>query len=306
MVRLLHFRKLGCGSVAEILPARQRHVRLHRLSRHVCRGFFGPAIWSHFLWANWRPDRAQVCVPGYAVSDGLVHGGDWLNADIQDGRMDRTDRNPRAARAGPRRRVWRSGRVCGRILARRQARILHELHTDHGNSGIVRFADRNSADSIAHEQRRIFGLGLADSVPDLDRAGGDFVVYPAEAEGVANLRVDEECGTDVASAAQRRIHEVAEPKAGADHAFWSNGRARRGVVYGAVLCTVLYADDSKSEPANGKHRDRVCAGGIDAVLRGFWRAFGQDRTEESHAGRLLDRSADIHSDLSRDGARCGE
>src|ERR1700751_1884734 len=114
MVRLLHFRELGGGSVAEILSAWHRYVCLYRLPRDVRSRISGAAVWSDFLRADRRPDRAQICIPGYAVSDGPVHGCDWSSADLQNGRMVRThyaDRNPGAAGAGAGRGVWRGGSI---------------------------------------------------------------------------------------------------------------------------------------------------------------------------------------------------
>ena len=69
-----------------------------------------------------------------------------LSADLRDDRhrgADRAAGDSRAAGPGARRRVRRRGRVRRRTCARRPARLLHELHSDHGDAGAVPVARRH-------------------------------------------------------------------------------------------------------------------------------------------------------------------
>ena len=61
---------------------------------------------------------------------------------------------------------------------RGEARALHQLHPDHRDAGPVRRAA--GGDRHPHRDRRggVRRLGLADPVPDLDRAAGRFAVDP--------------------------------------------------------------------------------------------------------------------------------
>ena len=63
-----------------------------------------------------------------------------------------------------------------------------------------------------------------------------------------------------------------------------------GLVYGAVLCAVLSADDSQGQCAHRKHHRRCCVAGCDAVLHGVRRSLGSHRPQEADDGRLLSRS----------------
>ena len=71
----------------------------------------------------------------------------------------------------------------------------------------------------------------------------------------------------------------------------------RGLVHGAVLRAVLYADHSENKCQNREHRggDRTAAG--DAVLYGSGSVVGPHRPEETYDGGLSAWSADLHSDL---------
>ncbi len=183
------------GSLAAVLspkfyPPGQRDVCLYRVSGDVCGGIFGAAIWRVVFRADRRRCRAQICVSGDAFDHGRGDGGDWVAAIVQDGGMvcaDHADADSRAARIGARRRVWRCDGVRRGACARRQARVLHELHSNHGDAGAVRVAAGDFGDAELDEQRGIRGLGMADSILDFHRAGIGFVVHPAEDERVADL-----------------------------------------------------------------------------------------------------------------------
>ena len=72
--------------------------------------------------------------------------------------------------------------------------------------GLVRFADRDSGDAEFDVEGRLLRVWLANSVPDLDFAGGHLAVHSAEDEGVADLRADQERGHGLDAAAEGRVH----------------------------------------------------------------------------------------------------
>src|SRR6267154_2006758 len=49
----------------------------------------------------------------------------------------------------------RIGGVCCGTCAGQEARLLYQLHPDHGNAGLVRFTDCDCADAADHEQGSI-------------------------------------------------------------------------------------------------------------------------------------------------------
>ena len=114
-----------------------------------------------------------------------------LMPSYRDGRLvraDRSDSDPRSAGTGAGRRIWRRGSVCGRACPRQQARLLHQLHPDHGDAGPVRLADRDSGDAKLDVEGRLRRLWLAHSFPDLHHPGDHLALHPPEDEGVAHLR----------------------------------------------------------------------------------------------------------------------
>ena len=229
VVRLLYFRQPRRGVVSEILSARQRHVRLHRISRDVCRRIFGAAVWRAVFRADWRCRRAEVRVSRDAFHHGRGDGGDRVAPVVQNGGLacaDHAAADSRAARAGAGRRIRRRDGLCRGACARRQAWILHELHSDHGDAGIVRVAAGDSGNAKRDEQRNVCRLGLADSVFDFDRAGVGVAIHPVEDERVADLRADQERGNDVGAAAEGRVCAMGESEARADFAVRRDRRDR--------------------------------------------------------------------------------
>ena len=80
-------------------------------------------------------------------------------------RADHADLHPRAAGPGAGRRVRRRGGLRRGARAGQQARLLHQLHSDHRHAGPVRFAGRDSAHpaiSMTKEPSRI-GAGAFPS-----------------------------------------------------------------------------------------------------------------------------------------------
>src|ERR1035438_7752027 len=97
---------------------------------------------------------------------------------------------------------------------------------------------------------------------------------------------------------------MAEFEERADFAVRGDGGARGGVVYGTVLCAVLYADDLEGEREDRQYRGGDRAAARDAVLHRGGRTLGPHRAEEADDGRMPAGSADVYPDLQGDGARC--
>ena len=68
----------------------------------------------------------------------------------------RADPDSHAARAGAGRRIRRRGGLCSRTCARQQARLLHQLHPDHGHAGTVHLAGGDCGHPAEHERRAAF------------------------------------------------------------------------------------------------------------------------------------------------------
>ena len=107
--------------------------------------------------------------------------------------------------------------------APRQARLLHQLDPDHGDAGPAAVADRHHVHADLRERQLCRGddrgrrqahavrrLGLAHSVPGLDRAAGDLGLDPAADAGEPGLQEDEGGGHEVEGAADRGFRPVEE------------------------------------------------------------------------------------------------
>ena len=113
------------------------------------------------------------------------------------------DRAAPAAGPGARRRVRRRRHLRRRARAARQARRLHLLDPDHGDARPVPVAAGDPGRAHRDGRGGLRRLGLAHSVPGLDRAARRLGVDPAEAERVAGLPEDEGRGQDLQGAADR-------------------------------------------------------------------------------------------------------
>ena len=127
---------------------------------------------------------------------------------------------------GAGRRIRRRGGLCRRARARQQARLLHQLHPDHGHTGTVHFAGRDCGHAAEHEPGHLPGLGMAPALPALDRAGGHLALHPPQDERVAHLHADQGGRHELRQAADRGLYQVAQPEAGADFAGGRNRWAR--------------------------------------------------------------------------------
>ncbi len=195
VVRLLHFRQPDGHPGAEVLSYGQRHVRLPRLSRDLRGRLPGEAFRRTVLRPHRRPGGAQVCLYRDPLHHGFFHLCHRPVALIQNGRLVRTDRaavDPRPAGTGAGRRIWRRCGLRGRACPRQQARLLHQLHPDHGDAGSFRLLDRDSGYAKLDVEGRICRLGLAHSFPGLHHPGAHLALHPPEDEGVAHLRAAQE------------------------------------------------------------------------------------------------------------------
>src|SRR5262245_23429604 len=95
-------------------------------------------------------------------------------------RADYAAADPRAGRIGARRRIWWRDGVRRRACARRQAWLLYELHSDHGDAWAIRLVAGDFGNAELDEQRGFRQLGLAHSIFDFDRAGFGVAVHPAQ------------------------------------------------------------------------------------------------------------------------------
>ena len=134
--------------------------------------------------------------------------------------------------------------------------LLHGVHPDHGDDRPVPVAAGHSRHPHADRRRRIPGLGLAHSVPDLGRAAGDFGLDPAVDERVAGICQDEGGRQDVESAAVGSVPETEERQDRPAGAARPDDGPGRGLVHGPVLRAVLPDQDAQDCRPDGQHPDR--------------------------------------------------
>ena len=95
------------------------------------------------------------------------------------------DRPAAAAGPGAGRRIRRRRDLCRRACAARPARLLHELDPDHGDARPVPVAAGDPVHPHLAGRGGVRRLGLARSVPGLDRAARHLGLDPPAAAGVA-------------------------------------------------------------------------------------------------------------------------
>ena len=145
VVRLLHLRKSRHRHLAALLSQGQRHPGADRLPLDLRGRVRGAPVRRPLLRPHRRPGRAQARVPGHAADHGRRDRRDRVPADLRHhrhGGADRAAPDPRAPGSGAGRRVRRRGGLRRRARARRPARLLHQLHPDHGHAGALRLARR--------------------------------------------------------------------------------------------------------------------------------------------------------------------
>ena len=192
-------------------------------------GFARAAARRAGLRADRRSHRPQVHVPHHDRGDGPRDLPDRSRPHV---RIDRLvgagapgDAAP-AAGSRARRRVRRRGDLRGRARAERPARLLHELHPDHGDARDRALARDHPRLPSQHAVRDVRRLGLAGPVLVLGDPARRLRLHPAEAAGVADIRGDQGGGPDVQGAAEGELHQSGEPEARADRAVRCDGWRR--------------------------------------------------------------------------------
>src|SRR6266404_835087 len=144
---------------------------------------------------------------------------------------------------------------------------------------------------------------MADSLYDLDLSCRCFAIHSTSNEGITHLPAHKIHWYDFSYTAKRGLHKMGQFAACPDIAFWGDRRSGRYLVHRPVLCTLLFANDSKGKYDRGKlhNRDRFAAG--NAALRRLWRAVGSHWAQKNHDGGVHPRSSDLSSYLSRDAKR---
>ena len=187
-----------------------------------------------------------------------------------------------------------------------QARLLHELHPDHRDARPAALADRHHVHADLRERQLCRGddrgrrqahavrrLGLAHSVPGLDRPARHLGLDPAADAGEPGLPEDEGGRLAVEGAADGSLRPVEERQDRAARAARPRRRPGRRLVHGPVLRAVLPAEHPEGRHLHGQRADRVVADPRHRRLHRVRRAVRQDRPQADHPGRLPDRGADL-------------
>ena len=206
---------------------------------------------------------------------------------------DRAGHAAPAARPRARRRIRRRGNICRRARARRAARALHELDSNDRHPGLVSVAagDTRAADHARYGSVR--GVGMAHTVPAVDRAARRFGVHPAAAPGIAGVPGDQARGQAVQGAAHRVLRALVQSQDRAARAVRRDCGSGGRLVRRAVLLAVLPGEDPEGRCQRRKSHH---CGGADhrhAVLHRVRRAVGPHRAQEGHHGRLRARGTHL-------------
>ena len=170
------------------------------------------------------------------------------------------------------------------------ARLLHELHPDHGDARLLPVAagDRRAASTWTPSLRR---LGLAHPVPGVAGPAGVLGLHPAQDERVAALP-EAEGGGQVSKNPLTESFGKPNNKYVLLALFGATaGRASSGTRGSSTPCS-----SSRSRSSSTSHRlhaDRRVAAHRDAVLHLLRLAVGPDRPAQDHHGRLPDRRGDL-------------
>ena len=166
------------------------HLRPSRLRRRL-RG-------SAFRCAHLRPSRRhgrpEVHLPRDDRDHGIVDLRGRTSPDLPDDRRGGAcdpHRAATSARPRARRRIRRSGDLRRGAFASGQARPLHFLDPDDSDAGILPVAAGDPRRPSRDRRSRVRGVGLARSLPDVDRAARRFGLDPAVAHRVPALPKDE-------------------------------------------------------------------------------------------------------------------
>ena len=206
----------------------------------------------------------------------------------------------------PRRRVWRCGDIRRGACASRQARLLHELDPDHRDTRSPALAHHHHVhadlcerqlcrgdDGCRSEDYALRGLGMAHSVPGLDRAARDLGVDPPADARESRLPKDEGGRLALESAADGSFRPMEERQDRAARPVRPRRRPGRRLVHGPVLRAVLPAEHLEGRFLYRQRADCVVACSRYRRLHRVRRALRQDRPQADHPRRLLDRGAHL-------------
>ena len=300
MVRLLPVRHARRVLLVALLSAGQRDGGVPREPRDFRRRLRRAPARRAGVRAHRRPGRPQVHVSHHHRRHGPVDSAGRRAADLRaDRHLGADPAGDAAPRAGARarRRVRRRGDLRRRARATGQARLLHELDTDHGDARLLPLARRHPRLPPRLRRGGIQGLGLARPVPDLGRAAGGLGLHPVAPAGIAGVRRDESRGQALARAADGELRAVAQCANRADRAVRRHRRPGRRLVHGPVLRALLPAEHAEARFPDGLSADRRGARDRHAVLRGFRAPVRPHRAQAHHGGRLPACGAHLHPDL---------
>ena len=187
---------------------------------------------------------------------GVLDGGGRLPADVRDDRLAGAD--PARQRCACLQGLALGGEYGGAATyvaehapdGRRGLR--HELDPDDRDAGLLHGARRDRRLPRRHGRQGLRRVGLAHSVPGVDRLLDLLRLHPAQAQRVAGVQPDEGRGQGVEVAAQGQLPQVPEQQVRAARPARRDGRPGCGLVHGAVLRTVL-----PDHHAQGRLPDRV-------------------------------------------------
>ena len=168
MVRFLSLRIARrhhrCAVLQRLSAGDARYLRAARLRRRLP----GSPVRRHRVRTHRRHRRTQIHLPRHHPDHGSVDLHRRPAAERCDDRLCRAgdpDRVAPGARSGARRRIRRSGDLCGRACAAGQTRLLHLVHSDHGDARPVPVAAGDPVHPHGARRSRLRRMGLAHSVP---------------------------------------------------------------------------------------------------------------------------------------------
>ena len=203
VVRLLPLRFAGGDHRQAVLQRLGCGRSLHLRAAGFCSRLSGAALRGDRVRPARRHDRAQVHLPGDHSDHGPVDLYRRPLAQLRDHRRRGAgdpDRIAHAAGPGARRRVRRCSHLRGRALAVRQARCLHLVDTDHGNARPVPEPAGHPGRAHLARRRGLRQLGLAHSVPGVDRVASHLGLDSPVAVGIAGVPENEGRGQDLQGA----------------------------------------------------------------------------------------------------------
>ncbi len=195
----------------------------------------------------------------------------------------------RAGHAAPsagsraRRRIRRRGDIRCRARAGRAPRALHQLDSNdcHPGSFSIFAGDTRAADHARY--RSVRGVGVAHTVPAVDRAARRFGLYPTAAAGIAGVPGDQARGQAVQGAAHRVLRALVQSQNRAARSVRRDCGSGGRLVRRAVLLPVFPGKDSQGR--RQRRKSHHCSGADHrySVLHRVRRAVGPHRPQEGRS-----------------------